>query len=106
MDGMDLKKVSELVVMIVGSGSDVEVARTLAKQVKKVYYFCEWRQTGFPDEILMNVGANFPEFEKVLNTDDYEDEVDLWVFTDILYGAMQERLRRAGKKVYGTGYAG
>jgi phosphoribosylamine-glycine ligase len=91
--------------MVLGNGSDVEVARTLAKQVKKVYYFCEWRQTGFPDEILMTVGANFPEFEKILNTDDYEEETDLFVFTDNLYGAMQERLRRAGKKVYGTGYA-
>lgn len=99
------KKVSELTVMIYDNGSSVELARTLAKQVKKVYYFVEWRQTGFPDEILLNVGANFPEFERVNNTDDYEDIVDLWIFTDIFHGGMQERLRRAGKAVFGSGFA-
>lgn len=95
----------DITVFIFDNGASVELARTLSKQVKKVYYFCEWRQTGFPDEIMLSIGANFPEFTRVNNWTDYIDEVDLWIFTDILHGAEQEYLRKIGKKVYGCGYS-
>jgi len=48
------------------------------------------------------LGEGFPEFERVDDIWDIIDDVDLFVFTDIYQGPLQEYLVRQGKRVFGS----
>jgi len=98
-----MDNLKDKIVTIVDNGASVELAILFVPFFKKVNYFCEWRFIGLPDTRLLFIGQNIPGVTRIDNTDDYEDETDLFVFTDVFYGAMQERLRKKGKLVYGSG---
>ena len=91
-----------LTVMVVDNGLGVELARLLVKDFKKVLYFCEWKQGGFP---LMNqyyIGKGIPGVISVEDMFEFVDETDLFIFTDILQGDLQKYLEFKGKLVYGS----
>ena len=89
-------------IMVIDNGLSIELAIALSKQFKKVYYFCEWKQGGFP---LMNqfyIGKGIEGVESIENMFDYIDVCDLFIFTDILQGDLQKYLRKQGKMVWGS----
>ena len=89
-------------VMIVDNGLGVELAIALSKDFGKVYYYCSWKQGGFP---LMNqyyIGKGIPGVISIEDMFEYINEVDLFIFTDILEGDLQKYLRSIGKLVFGS----
>lgn len=89
-------------VMVIDNGLGVELARSLVKDFKTVYYFCQWKQGGFP---LMNqyfIGKGIPGIYSIEDMFDHVDETDLFIFTDILEGDLQKYLESKGKLVYGS----
>lgn len=94
-------KYSEKTCLVFDNGGYVEVAKTLSKDFKKVYYFTPW-QTGFPTSNDTLIGSGFKEFERTNHFWDKIDEVDLFVFTDIMQGDLQEYLVKQGKRVWGS----
>lgn len=95
-------KYSEKICMIIDNGLGVELAIALSKEFKKVYYWCNWKQGGFP---LMNqyyIGKGIPGVISIEDMFEYIDDTDLFIFTDILEGDLQKYLRKQGKKVWGS----
>lgn len=96
-------KYSDKTVMIIDNALSMELAILLSKEFKKVYYFCEWKQGGFP---LMNqyyMGKGIPNIESIDDMFKYIDVTDLFIFTDILQGDLQNYLKSKGKIVWGSG---
>lgn len=79
----------------------MEVARTLAKSFGKVYYTSPW-VADYPSSYKTELGEGFPEVEKVDDIWDIVDNVDLFVFTDMHQGPLQEYLVSQGKRVFGS----
>jgi hypothetical protein len=100
------KDISEVTACVVDFGMFMPVAQTLGKQAKKVYYHTP-TEKGFQviDDFVMGGGV-----KGIKRIDDYfkhevYDEIDLFVFPYILYGGLQDHLRRCGKAVWGAGHA-
>lgn len=87
--------------LVFDTGGYVEVAKTLSKYFKKVYYYTKW-EVGFPTSNDTIVGSGFEEFERINHFFDYVDKVDCFVFTDIYNGDLQEYLVKQGKRVWGA----
>lgn len=93
---------SRKTVCVVDNGLFVELAVTLAKSFGRTLYATNWIST-FPRSNALRLGAGIPGIERVNSIDDVEDIVDCWVFPDIFQGPLQERLRRRGARVWGSG---
>lgn len=89
-------------VLVYDSGFFVPFAKSLVGQFKKVYYFCPW-ESGYSRYIDKLIGTGIEGVEKVDNFWDVKDKVDLFVFTDYIYGDLQGELKRQGKLVWGFG---
>lgn len=83
-------------------GSFIYVAQKLSQYFGKVYYYYPWER-GFVEANNYIVGRGIPEIINVDNVWDVYEEIDLFYFTDLYYGAWQEFLRKQGKLVYGAG---
>ncbi len=88
--------------MIYDYGTFFPLAQRLAKDFKKVYYYCVWKSS-FPTIDAALIGEGYEGVERVLNFWDYVDETDYFLFPDILDGDLQAYLRGMGKKVFGSG---
>src|ERR1017187_1068169 len=88
-------------VCVVDSGVFAEVARTLSKSFGKVYYTSPW-VADYPSSYKTELGEGFPSFDRVDDIWDIVDDVDLFVFTDLYQGALQEYLAAQGKRVFGS----
>jgi len=86
------------------AGSAVDLARVLSKTVPKVFYYKGWQQGGFPTPNVHLVGTGIPgvtrvdDFEKMKRT----EQIDLYIFSDIYHGSLQEELQAQGKLVIGS----
>ena len=49
------------------------------------------------------LGSGFEGVEKIDSIDDMQDEIDIFVFPDIYFTPMANRLKSEGKKVWGSG---
>jgi hypothetical protein len=87
--------------IVVDNGLFLEIARTLAKDFKKVYYYMPWKN-GFPKSNQYIVGEGIDGIERIHDFWDYKDEADIFIFPDIYDGDMQEELLRQGKLVWGS----
>lgn len=94
----DLK---EKVALVYDNGLFVEIAKTLAKSFKKVYYYMPWKN-GFPKSNQYIVGQGMEGVEKIDNFWDFADKVDIFIFPDIYDGDLQLELIRQGKIVWGS----
>lgn len=92
-------------VCIRDTGLFLPMARAYAKEFGTAYYSTPWEKQ-FPDGEALQIGDGYPELIRVDNIDSIMDEVDLWIFLDIGDGALQDRLRKAGKRVFGGGSEG
>lgn len=88
-------------VCVVDSGIFAEVARSLSKSFGVVWYTSPW-VADFPSSYKTELGEGFPEFERVDDIWDIVDDVDLFVFTDLHQGPLQEYLAGIGKRVWGS----
>ena len=86
------------------SGSSIDLARALSKEVEKVYYYREWKQSGFPGRNANKIATNIPGVIKVENIESLIDNevIDCYIFTDVYRGSQQEHLLRLGKRVFGS----
>ena len=99
-----MKYQDKSVLVIDGSCLFSPLAELLTKDFGKVGYFIDW-QSGFADGRELIIGTGLKGVEKVKYLWDVVDEYDLFVFPDVWAGDLQEYLRRAGKRVWGTGKA-
>jgi hypothetical protein len=97
---MDLKNKT---VMVLDFGSYIGVARRLSKDFGRVLYFCPSDINGYREHGPFDIGRGVPGIERIHDVEDYEDEVDLFVFADLYMVGKQEQLRRNGKRVFGSG---
>ena len=96
-----MKDVKDINCMVVDLGLFVEMARTLGKTMKKVYYCNPSWVTPFPKMNVGLIGYGFPEIEVVLSPWEHFEDVDLYVFPDVGHGEMQTYLESVGKAVWG-----
>lgn len=92
---------SSKVALVFDHGLFVELALRLARDFGKVYYHAPWER-GFP---LINeaiIGQGFDEIEVVEEIWDVIDQVDLFVFPDVLHSGLQVHLQSLGKRVWGS----
>jgi hypothetical protein len=95
---MDLKSKT---VCICDNGLFAELARTLSRSFKTVFYTSPW-VADFPSSSKTEIGDGFPEYERVKDIWSIIDEVDLFVFPDLHNGPLQEYLVSQGKRVWGA----
>lgn len=96
MDNLKTKKVC-----VVDNGLFAELARTLSRSFKYVYYTSPW-VSDFPSSTKTELGEGFPDYERVKDIWGIIDEVDLFVFPDLHNGLLQEYLVSQGKRVWGA----
>jgi len=92
---------SDKSVCIVDSGVFAEVAHTLSHSFGHVYYTSPWI-ADYPSSYKTELGEGFPDYERVSDIWEILDDVDLFVFTDMHQGTLQEYLASKGKRVWGS----
>jgi hypothetical protein len=95
------KPLSQVTACVVDNGQFMEIARTLGKTYRKVYYYPAW-ESGFPDVNLGLLGKGWPEFELTDSPFTVFDECDLFVFPDVAHGPLQRHFEKLGKRVWGS----
>lgn len=88
---------------VIDFGNYIGVARRLAKDFKRVLYYCPYVINGFPEHNPVDIGRGVFEIEKITDWEDYYEEIDIFVFPDLYFAGLQEMLRRQGKIVFGSG---
>jgi len=96
---------SEMTVLVFDFGSQFAVAERLARDYKRVLYYIPSVTNGFKDHKAHSIGRGVEGVERVDDWWQYIREIDLFVFTDIYMGGLQEYLRGIGKPVFGGGTA-
>jgi hypothetical protein len=91
-------------VLVFDYGLFICVAKRLAEDFGKVYYYVPWK-CDFPTSDRDWVGRGIDGVEKIREFHKYKDKVDMIVFTTIYDGDLQQHLRRRGYKVFGAGDA-
>jgi hypothetical protein len=89
---------------VVDNGLFAELAVTLAKSFKHVYYLGSW-VTAFPRSNALTVGEGLPNVTRINDIWSVLEDTDLFVFPDIYHGPLQKYLRGLGKLVWGSGLA-
>ena len=96
-----MKDLSNITAIVCDCGLFAELARVLARDYNKVYYYSPW-EDAFP---LINdsyIGYGMEEVELVSSPFSVMDKCDLAVFPDIYFGPMQEYLVKQGIPVWGS----
>lgn len=88
-------------VAVVDNGLFSELAIKLSESFGKVFYTSPW-VSDLPSSTQTEIGEGFPSFERVKDIWEIIDEVDLFVFTDLHQGPLQEYLEKRGKRVWGS----
>ena len=91
----------EKVAIVYDNGLFLEIAKTLSKSFKKVYYYMPWKN-GFPKSNQYIVGEGIEGVERIHNFWDYVPKGDIFIFPDIYDGDLQLELLRQGKRVWGS----
>ena len=100
------KMYGDKTVLVYDFGSYIDVAQRLSRDFGRVLYFIPSITNGFKDHKAHDIGRGVEGIERVEEWEDYYEQIDLFVFTDIYAGALQDYLRRNGKRVFGSGKAG
>jgi phosphoribosylamine-glycine ligase len=95
-----LVNLKEKVAIVYDNGLFVEIAKTLSKSFKKVYYYMPWKN-GFPKSNQYIVGEGIEGIDRIQNFWDYVDKADIVIFPDIYDGDLQLELVKQGKLVWG-----
>ena len=93
-------------VLVIDFGNYIEVAQRLSRDFGRTLYYVPSIINGFEDHKAHDIGRGVEWIERVYNWEDYFEEIDLFVFTDIYLGGLQDLLKRLGKRVFGSAKAG
>jgi hypothetical protein len=96
-----VKELKDITACVVDTGIFLHVARRLARDYKKVYYWTPW-ETSFPKLKDAVLGDGYPDITTPESIEEVVDECDLFVFPDIGYGDLQVSLVERGKAVWGA----
>lgn len=105
-----MENLKDKITVVADCGLFVELALTLAKSFKKVYYFTPWNYGGFPDRFPELSGVGFSEITSIdylfttndRNTDYNFDKVDIFIFPELYFSDIEIHLRSLGKRVWGS----
>lgn len=97
------KDLSTVTAMVCDNGLFVSVAQKLAETYKKVYYHVP-SVSAFPKMNLAKIGQGLPGLEVAQDIlgNDFDDNIDLYVFLDVGFGPIQTHLESLGKRVWGS----
>ena len=99
-----MKATEEVVCCVIDSGIFLHIARRLARDYFKVYYWSPW-ETAFPHFKDAVIGDGYPELIRAESIEQVKAECDLFVFPDIGYSDLQVELEQQGKAVWGCRHA-
>jgi hypothetical protein len=88
-------------VCVVDNGLFTSLAETLAPSFLRTYYYSSWEQS-FPRSNAMLLGEGLNGVQRIQSIWPLIDEIDLFVFPDILHGQLQLYLQKIGKRVWGS----
>jgi phosphoribosylamine-glycine ligase len=88
------------IAIVYDNGLFIEIAKTLSKSFKKVYYYMPWKN-GFPKSNQYIVGEGIEGVERIHDFWKYKDKADIIIFPDIYDGDLQLELVKQGKLVWG-----
>lgn len=94
---------SDKTVCILDFGSQIAIAQRLSRDFGRTLYWNPSVINGYEGHEAKDIGRGVPGIIKVKDWEDYREEIDLYVFTDIYLNGLQESLRREGKAVFGSG---
>ncbi len=89
-------------ILIIDNGSYCYVAAVMAKYFTTVRYWSPWI-CGYPYIGPKKIGDGFEGVERVDYYEDWIDDTDIFIFPDTYYSGVANRLRKDGKKVFGSG---
>lgn len=90
-------------VCICDFGSYMGVARRLSKDFGRTLYYAPSDINGYRDHRAYDIGRGVLGIERIHDLEEYENQVDLFVFPDLYMIGKQEQLRNSGKLVFGSG---
>jgi hypothetical protein len=99
MDNLKTKSV-----LVYDFGLFTELAASLLKTFKHVYYFVPW-QDDFPSSKKQKIGMDFRGLDRIQDFWDYVDKADMIVSFDTYSGDLVTWLRSKGYRVWGAGQA-
>ena len=94
-------RIEDSTCLVFDHGLGISIARRLAKKFKRVLYHSHW-EDGFPTINKGIIGDGFEDIERCEDVFSVINEVDTWVFPDILHSGFQEHLVSLGKSVWGS----
>ena len=100
-----MKDLSRYKVLVLDMGKQIAVAERLSRDFGQVDYWNPSVINGFEGHEAKDIGRGVAGINKVTDWEDYKEDYDLFVFTDIYMNGLQESLRREGKIVFGSGKA-
>src|SRR5690348_5667643 len=92
---------SKRTVCVIDNGLFPSVAETLAKSFGKTLYYSTWEES-FPRSNRVLIGDGLTGVTRINSIFPVIDDVDLFVFPDILHGPLQVHLEKLGKRVWGS----
>lgn len=96
-----MKRVSDVIAVVIDHGVFVHVARRLAREFKKVYYWSP-ADRAFPVCRDRCIGDGYEEVERIDSIWPVLAECDLFIFPDIGHADLQDHLVDMGKAVWGA----
>jgi len=99
MNSVDLASKTALVI---DNGIFTHIAHNLADDFGTVLYYVPW-ENAFPKSRPALIGSGTDKIQRVREFWSHFDQVDIFVFPDVYFGALQEYLRGIGKRVFGAG---
>lgn len=98
-----MKATEDVVACVVDHGMFMPVAEKLAERMAKIYYYTPWEK-GFADlkDVILGDGIELLHRENDFLKSPQFEEIDLFVFPNIMYSGLQERLEAIGKSVWGS----
>lgn len=88
-------------IIVPDNGLFVHTAVKLAETGADVKYWTPW-VNAFPKSNATLPGDGLEGVDRVLSTEQFERKGALWVFPDVMFGPMQQRLVRQGERVWGA----
>lgn len=90
--------------LVYDNGIFLPLAQRLGRDFGKVYYYTPWK-SGTPTSDKAYIGRNMPGVERVHDFWKYVEKADMVAFFDIYDSDIQDKLRKEGKPVFGSGDA-
>lgn len=96
-----MDNLSDRTCCVIDNGLFLPIARRMARDFGRVLYYSPCERS-FPSVAQCLIGDGFPDIERITTPWDHKNEVDLFVFPDVGFGALQVELIEQGKLVWGS----